>query len=86
MNPDDAGLWVLRADGQQEEEHHLDAALSRADPNPVWSAGGHWLAFSSTPQGVGSGLWLAEVGTWNLRPLDLPSDARLVDWVGPPGD
>ena len=81
MNPDDAGLWVLRIEGQQQAEYRLEAVLSRADPNPVWSPDGRWLIFSSTPQGVGSGLWLAEVGTWDLRPLDLPSDAYLVDWV-----
>ncbi len=85
MDPDDAGLWVARADGQQEEEYRLDAVLSRADPHPVWSPDGLWLAFSSTPEGIGSGVWLAEVGTWDLHSSDLPPDAYLVDWVSSPG-
>jgi hypothetical protein len=87
-NPNDAGLWVVRADGQQadidraSEEHYLDAG-SRADHNPIWSPDGRWLAFSSTVQGVGSGLWLAEVETWNLHSPDLLPDAYPVDWVSP---
>ena len=84
-DPEDMGLWVARADGQGEEEIHLDASLSRGDPHPVWSPDGRWLAFNSTPQGVGSGTWLAEVGTWELHPLDLPPDARIVSWTSPPG-
>ena len=83
-NADEAGLWVARADGGTEEEYPLDPGVSRANPHPVWSPDGRWLAFISTPQGVGSGAWLAEEGTWELRPLDLPPDALVVDWVGTP--
>lgn len=85
-SPDDAGLWVVRVDGQQGEEYRLDAVLTRADSNLIWSPDGRWLAFSSTPQGVGSGFWLAEVGTWELHSLDLPPDALLVDWASSPGN
>ncbi len=83
MNADNAGLWVVRVDGQQEEKYHLDAVFSRAEPHPIWSPDGQWLAFSSTPQGVGAGLWLAEAGTWGLQPLDLPADAYPLAWVSP---
>ena len=86
MDADDAGLWVVRTDWQQEEKYRLDAGLGRADPHPIWSPDGQWLAFSSTPQGVGSGLWLAEVGTWALYSLDLPPDAQLVNWVSSSGN
>jgi hypothetical protein len=85
VDADDAGLWVVRADGQRAEEYRLDTGLGRVDPNPIWSPDGRWLVFGSTPQGVGSGLWLAEVGTWGLQPLDLPADAYLVAWVNSPG-
>jgi Tol biopolymer transport system component len=86
MDADDAGLWVVRIDGQSEEKYRLDAVLSRADPHPIWSPDGRWLAFSSTPQGEGSGLWLAEVGTWALYSLDMAPDAQLVNWVSPLGN
>jgi len=82
MDPEDAGLWVARADGT--EEHPLDTA-TRAHHNPVWSPDGRWLAFSSTDQGAGPGLWLAEVDTWDLTQPDLPPDAYPVAWVSPPG-
>jgi Tol biopolymer transport system component len=81
VDPNDGGLWVVRADGQGEK-HHLDAA-SRVDHNPIWSPDGNWLAFSSTPQGAGQGLWLAEVETWTLHSADLLPDAYPVDWVSP---
>jgi Tol biopolymer transport system component len=84
-DPNDLGLWVARADGQVEEEFRVDDSTSRADPHPVWSPDAHWLAFNSTPQGAGSGIWLAEVGTWELYPLALQPDAFLVDWASPPG-
>jgi Tol biopolymer transport system component len=83
MNDDDVGLWVARADGQQEEEHNLDPSYSRADPHPVWSPDGRWLAFNSMPQGARSGIWLAKVETWDLHSPDLPPDAYLVDWISP---
>jgi Tol biopolymer transport system component len=77
---DETGAWVVRADGQQEEEYHLGQCST-----PVWSPDGHWLACTSYPQSSGSGVWLVEVGTWGLQPLDLPADAYLVAWISPPG-
>jgi hypothetical protein len=74
-----SGVWVVRADGQQEEEFYVGPCST-----PVWSPDGRWLACTSYPQGLGSGVWLIEVGTWVLHSLDLPSDAYLVDWIIPP--
>ncbi|MCP4537881.1 MAG: hypothetical protein GY832_12120 [Chloroflexi bacterium] len=85
MGADNAGLWVVRVDGQQEEKYRLDTAM-RMNYSPTWSPDGRWLAFASTPEGVGSGLWLAEVDTWILHSSGLPVDARLVGWPSPPGN
>lgn len=76
---DDAGLWVARTDGQQEE-HHLGLG-----GNPVWSPDGKWLAFQGAQQDGLPAYLLAEVGTWELRPLDAPLDryGMLVDWISP---
>jgi dipeptidyl aminopeptidase/acylaminoacyl peptidase len=74
------GVWVVRVDERQEEEFHVGSCST-----PVWSPDGRWLACTSYPQGLGSGVWLIEVGTWVLHSLDLPSDAYLVDWIIPPG-
>jgi Tol biopolymer transport system component len=79
VDPGDGGLWVVRADGQ-EEEHHLESD-SRAYYDPIWSPDGRWLAFSSVTQGTAQGLRLAEVETWTLHAPDLPPDAYPVDWV-----
>jgi Tol biopolymer transport system component len=78
---DDAGLWVVRTTGQ-EQEHRLDTA-SRADHNPIWSPDGRWLAFGSTTQGAGNGLWLADAETWSVHAPDLPPDAYPAAWVSP---
>jgi Tol biopolymer transport system component len=84
-NSEEAGVWVVRADGQQDEEgreeegaHHLGGAY------PVWSPDGRWLVFGRT---LGDGevrSWLAWEGTWTLHRIDLPADAYVVDWVGQP--
>jgi dipeptidyl aminopeptidase/acylaminoacyl peptidase len=79
VDPIEGGLWVVRADGQ-EEEHHLESD-SRAYYDPIWSPDGRWLAFSSVTQGTAQGLRLAEVETWTLHAPDLPPDAYPVDWV-----
>jgi TolB protein len=84
-NPEEAGLWVAWADGQQMGEQALATGSGGTDPSPVWSPDGRWLVFSSTPDAVGSGLWLAEAGTWNLQPLALPADAIPVGWIQPAG-
>ena len=71
-----AGVWVVRADGQGEETVHLGGS------HPVWSPDGHWLAVSdATPDGPGH--WMASAGSWNLLALDLPLDAQIVDWIDP---
>jgi Tol biopolymer transport system component len=80
-NPDEAGLWVFWADGQQTGEQALATGRSRTAPSPIWSPDGSWLVFSSTPDMAGAGLWLAEAGTWDLQPLALPADAIPVGWI-----
>jgi Tol biopolymer transport system component len=82
MNPDDAGFWIVRADGQQDEEYPLATGHVRATFAPVWSPDGRRLAVSSVSQGGELEHWVAEVGTWELHPLDLPPDAHIVDWTG----
>jgi Tol biopolymer transport system component len=72
---DEAGMWVTSADG--EEEYHLACSCS----NQAWSPDGHWLACTSTPPGYET--CLVEVNTWETHRLDLPPDARLIDWIQP---
>jgi Tol biopolymer transport system component len=71
------GLWVVRSEGG-EEEHEL----GRGD-GPVWSPDGQWLAFNGALQNGESRILLAQAGTWELRPLNLPLSARLVGWASP---
>jgi TolB protein len=74
-----AGLWVARV-GTAVEMQHLQVG-----GNPVWSPDGQWLAFQSMTSEVGPPTFyaLAEVGLWELDPLDIPVDGQgqLVAWV-----
>jgi len=82
--PGESGMWVLRVDGQQEDEHHLATGRGRGSPDVVWSPDGGWLAIGDSAQGEEpKRFWLAEVGTWGLQRLDLPADAYLLAWVNP---
>jgi hypothetical protein len=72
---DEAGMWVMSADG--EKEHHLACSCS----NQAWSPDGRWLACTSTLPGYEA--CLVEAGTLEPHRLDLPSDARLIDWIQP---
>jgi Tol biopolymer transport system component len=75
----EAGTWVVRADGQREEVVYLGGH------HPVWSPNGYWLALSDpTPDKPGH--WMANVGSWNLLALALPHDAQIVDWIDPSSD
>ncbi|MBC8449892.1 MAG: PD40 domain-containing protein [Chloroflexi bacterium] len=74
QDPGEAGLWVVRADGGEER-------FLAAGSGPVWSLGGCRLAFNRYARDQGWTVWVAEVGTWRLRPVDLVPDAAVVDWV-----
>lgn len=71
--PIERGLWVVRADGG--ENHFLGMG-----GDPVWSPDGRRLAFNRSGPGVEWSIWLAEVRTWRLWPVDLPPRATPVDW------
>jgi len=75
---DEAGVWVVRADGQGEKATYLGGG------HPVWSPDGRWLALSNPASGQ-PGYRLADVGTWYTLALELPFDAQVVDWITPSG-
>jgi Tol biopolymer transport system component len=84
QDPDVAGVWVVRADGQQEEEYQsLFTEYHLGGSHPVWISDGRWLAFRRTLDDGGTSSWVAQVGTWGLIRLALPPDAYVVDWISP---
>jgi len=76
-DPQEMGLWVLDSASLVGERR-----LGRAS-NPVWSPDGDWLAFAGAPDDKEWRLWLADTGTWELKPLDLLPDAYLAAWIRP---
>jgi Tol biopolymer transport system component len=82
QDPDEAGVWVVRADGRQEEGYeYLFTEYHLGGDHPVWSPDGGWLAFNRVLQDGGRSSWVAQVGTWGLVRLALPPGAYVVDWV-----
>lgn len=82
QDPDEAGVWVLRADGQQGEKYQfLFTEYHLGGSHPIWASNGSWLAFNRALQDEGTSSWVAQVGTWGLVRLNLPPDACVVDWV-----
>jgi hypothetical protein len=77
QDPAEGGVWVMQVDGPGEEVY-----LGQGT-RPRWSPDGKWLAFDRTGVDIANGIYLAEAGTWVPRPVDLPSDARLADWIEP---
>jgi hypothetical protein len=73
--PEQSGLWVMRADGVEEEEHHF------AGGDPTWSPDGRWLAYMDSTVRGAPALRLAEAGTWRVQEGGLSPDARLVAWL-----
>jgi len=79
QDPGEAGVWVVRVDGQQQEKYRLGQGSS-----PAWSPDDHWVVFDHVPEAGEPGIWVAEMGTWGLYRIGLPPEARLVGWVDPP--
>ena len=75
QDPQAAGVWVARADGQAEEEIGLGLGS-----NPVWSPSGDMLALNLPTRDWRPATWIARVGTWVPELAELTPDAMLVDW------
>jgi Tol biopolymer transport system component len=73
---EESGVWAIRADGQQGQEHYLGYGGT-----PVWSPDGRWLAFFGFSDRGEPGLQLARVGTWELYWFMLHPDGYLMDWI-----
>jgi ligand-binding sensor domain-containing protein len=81
QSADEAGLWVVQADGEQQQEIPLATGGNMTDGSPVWSPDSRWLILTSTTEDMQSSMWIAEVGTWFRRQIDLPPGAVAIDWL-----
>ena len=73
-DPAQSGLWVLRADGQDERW------LGNGG-NPVWSPEGRWFVFTQPIAEQETAVWLLEAGVWDPQLMDLPAGAVSVGWA-----
>jgi Tol biopolymer transport system component len=71
---EEEGIWVVRADGQDDTAFHLGGG------NPQWSPDGKWLAFTQH-KGEQPTHWIAQAGSWKRLEVALPPEAFLVGWV-----
>lgn len=69
-------LWVVRL--QDGEEVYVGAGV-----DPTWSPDGRQLAFTDV-EGDKVAIAIAEVGTWQIRQLDLPHEIQSIrSWITP---
>ncbi len=74
---DQAGLWVVRNPGPQEEEYHLAAT------GVAWSPDGRRLAIGNAGAPGETGIRVSEVPAWQWQRVDLPPEAELAGWTTP---
>jgi TolB protein len=79
-NRGNPGIRVVSTDG-----HEVYAVPGFSDDywdrGIVWSPDGHWMAFAYDESDSKTGVWLAEVGTWELFQTDLPSGSKVIEWI-----
>jgi Tol biopolymer transport system component len=81
--PEDSGVWIIRADGQGSPVIHV--AGNGFLPG-AWSPDGASLAVVSTPESdPKAGVWLVDASTWELSPVNLPGvfPGRVYGWIQP---
>lgn len=76
------GTWVVNITG---EEVYVLAEFSAGEAwdqdGRAWSPDGRSLAITRHERDPQTGVWLTEIGKWELLKVDLPSDAKVVDWI-----
>ncbi|MBN2007505.1 MAG: PD40 domain-containing protein [Anaerolineae bacterium] len=86
------GFHVVSADGQQMHTLAFESDDEKRCANPwavgkwAWSPDGQWLAFTRCEGREGTeyikhGIFLTEIGQWNVFQIDLPKDAEPVGWI-----
>ncbi len=86
------GFHVVSADGQQMHTLAFESDDEKSCANPwavgkwAWSPDGRWLAFTRCEGREGTeyikhGIFLTEVGQWNVFQTGLPQDAEPVGWI-----
>lgn len=81
VNLDEAGVWVISAEENQNESHYFGHGGT-----PVWSPDSRWLAFTHFPDNGPSELLAVETGVWSTMPITMPPDGSgyyLTDWITP---
>jgi hypothetical protein len=77
VNLDEAGIWVIPADGADQNEFYFGPGGT-----PVWAPDGGWLAFGHISEAGVPEARAAQTDTWQQRPIDLPPGTYyFVDWI-----
>jgi Tol biopolymer transport system component len=76
------GIWVVNGAGEVHVLAEFSADYEAWDQGGrAWRPDGRWLAFTRHKSDPQTGIWLTQIGKWEQLQTDLPSDARVVDWI-----
>jgi hypothetical protein len=74
------GVWVWKVD--DETPFQLVATDNNFDwCDKAWSPDSKWLALSCDDPAIEPGIWLVEVGKWQLMKTNLPIEAKIQEWI-----
>ena len=79
-DPHTGGVWIVRVDGQGEQEMRLTNELTFGG-GPVWSPDGRWLAFSEATATKEPSAWMVEIETGSRKQIGLSERAVINDWL-----
>lgn len=74
------GLWLVNTD-DGDTRLLVELKTEYDTCYKAWSPNGRWLAFACDDPALASGIWVADLDTWQLYQTGITSGARVIGWI-----
>ncbi len=74
------GIWLMNTD-DRDTRLLVELKTEYDTCYKAWSPNGRWLAFACDDPALASGIWLADLDTWQLYQTSITSEARVIEWI-----